>query len=401
MKSIEELRRETPGAGVVAHFNNCGSALPPAPVLDAQIEHLRMEGTVGGYEAAQRNQGRRTMSAAAARLLGCSADEIAFADSASRAWNELVFSLSLQPGDEILTSRIEFGVNLLTLRRLAIRTGSRLRIVASRVDGTIDLDDLSRHLTDCTRLVAITHAAGHFGGVNPVEEIGRLVAETKALFLVDACQSLGQMPVDVDAMSCHALTASGRKWVRGPRGSGFLYVRDGTSELIDPVAVGLVTSDLRFDNYLIREEVALRSDAKRFEAWERNVAAEIGLAVALEYLTEVGVDSARSRITDLTAHIVDRVESMPDVSLLRPIGEIRSGVIGMALSGGTHQIAAVRRYLHWRGINVSSMERVDAPLDYAARGIDSVLRISPHYYNTDDEVDRLCEHLAAALKSAA
>jgi len=401
VKSIEELRGETPGAGVVAHFNNCGSALPPSAVLDAQLEHLRLEGEIGGYEAAQRNMGRRTMSEAAARLLGCAANEIAFADSASRAWNELVSSMSLRRGDEILTSRIEYGMNLRSLRRLALRTGSRLRIVASRADGTVDLDDLSRNLSSSTKLVAITHAAGHFGGVNPVEEIGRLVAGTRAVFLVDACQSLGQMPVDVDAMSCHAMTASGRKWLRGPRGSGLLYVRNDTSELIDPVPVGLVTSDLQFDNYLIREEVALRSDAKRFEIWERNVAAEIGLAVALEYLAGVGVEAAHRRIAELAGYLADRVGSMPGVSLLRPLGETRSGVIGLALPGGTHQVAAVRQYLHGRGINVSSMQYDGAPLDYAARGIDSVLRISPHYYNTDDEVDRLCWHLAAALRAAA
>jgi selenocysteine lyase/cysteine desulfurase len=402
MRSIAELRRETPGVEAVAHFNNCGSALPPVAVRDAQVRHLELESELGGYEAAQVNQPRRTMYTAAARLLGCSPDEIAFADSASRAWTEFVASLSLRPGDEILTSRIEYGINLLSLRRLALRTGARMRIVASRPDGTIDIDDFERCLTERTRLVAITHAAGHFGGVNPVEKIGRMVAGTEALLLVDACQSVGQIPVDVTNLACHALTASGRKWLRGPRGSGFLYVRHGTSERIDPVTVGLVTSDLKFDNYLIREEVAMRADARRFEAWERNVAAEIGLAAALEYLIEVGIEDAHRRIVGLTTYLMDRLRGQPGISVLEPIDpQVRSGVIGLALAGGAPRVAELRQYLRERKVNVSSMDYADGPLDYAARRIDAVLRISPHYYNTEDEADLLCGQLAAGLRAVA
>jgi cysteine desulfurase/selenocysteine lyase len=400
MRSIEELRNDTPGVEIVAHFNNCGSALPPNPVIDAQIEHLRLESDLGGYEAAQRNHGKRTLYSAAAALLGCGSDEIAFADSASRAWDVLVNSLGLRPGDEIVTSRLEFGVNLLILRRLAIRTGARVKIVNSRPDGTIDLDDLYRSLSDRTKLVAIAHAAGHYGGVNPVEAIGAAIAGTEAVFLVDATQSLGQLPVDVDAMRCHALTASGRKWLRGPRGTGFLYVRNDVSDRIDPVTVGLVTSDVSFDNYSIREEVALRSNARRFEAWERNVAAEIGLAVAIEYFLEVGIDWAHHRITALASYILDRLRSVPGVFVL-PTDELRSGVVGLTVPGGEPAVVALRSYLRERSVHVSSMAYIDAPLDYAARGIDAVLRISPHYYNTDNEVDTLCEHLADGLKALA
>lgn len=402
MKSLAQLRSETPGAERVAHLNNCGSALPPMAVHRAQVDHLALECELGGYEAALVNQERRTMYAAAARLIGCRTSEIAFADSGSRAWGEFVSSLGLRRGDEILTSRIEYGTNLLTLRRLALRTGARVRIVNPRPDGTIDLDDLAARLTDRTRLVAVTHAAGHFGGVNPVEGIGRLVAGTEALLLVDASQSVGQIPVDVDALGCHALTASGRKWLRGPRGSGFLYVRDGLSERIDPVVVGLVTSDLGFDNYLIREELALRSDAKRFEAWERNVAAEVGLAAALEYLLDVGVDDAHRRVVEITSYLDERLREIPDVAVLRPVGDdVRSGVVGMALPGGARQVQQMRAHLREQGINVSSMDRVDGPLDLAARGLDSVLRLSPHYYNTIDEVDRVCDAMTSALRAAA
>jgi len=373
-KSIEGLRADTPGAGRVAHFANCGSALPPAAVVNAQIDHLRLEREIGGYEAAARNQTKRTLHSGAARLLGCGADEIAFAESASRAWCMFVDSLALRPGDEILTSRIEFGANLVALHRLAARTGAAVRVVRCRPDGTIDVDALAESLTGRTKLVAITQAAAHFGGVNPAEQIGRVVAATDALFLVDACQSLGQLPVDVGAMSCHALTATGRKWLRGPRGTGFLYVRNGIGARID------------------------RAGARRFELWERNVAAEIGLAVALDYLREIGVDAAHRRITGLAAHIVERLRPIARTSLLRT-DDVRSGVIGLSLPGGARAVAAVKDHLHKRGVNVSAMAYADAPLDCAARKIDSVLRIAPHYYNTEDEVDELCAHLADGLRT--
>jgi selenocysteine lyase/cysteine desulfurase len=236
--------------------------------------------------------------------------------------------------------------------------------------------------------------------VNPVEAVGAAIAGTEAVFLVDATQSLGQLPVDVDAMGCHALTASGRKWLRGPRGTGFLYVRNDVSDRIDPVTVGLVTSDVSFDNYSIREEVAMRSNARRFEAWERNVAAEIGLAVAIEYFLEVGIDWAHHRIVALASYVLDRLRSVPGVFVL-PTNDVRSGVVGLTVPGGEPAVVALRGYLRERSVHVSSMAYIDAPLDYAARGIDAVLRISPHYYNTDNEVDTLCEHLADGLKALA
>ncbi len=400
MRSTEELRRDTPGADLVAHFNNCGAALPPAPVFEAQIAHLRLECARGGYEAAQASVDKRTLYATAASLIGCAPEEIAFADSASRAWDVLINALGLRPGDEIITSRMEYGLNLLILRRLALRTGARVKILASRPDGTVDLEHLAVCLGPRTRLVAIAHAAGHYGAVNPVERIGAMVAGSDAVFMLDATQSVGQLPVNVDEIPCDVMTASGRKWLRGPRGTGFLYVRNGMAERIDPVTVGLVTTDPGFDNLSIKEEVALRADARRFEAWERNVAAEIGLAVAIDYLLDLGVQPVHQRIVDLSTHIIERVRPLRGISWL-PTDGVRSGVIGFTLPGGGPAVAAVRAYLHERGVNVSSMDHTGAPLDCAGRGIDAVLRISPHYYNTDNEIDRLCELLASALHAAA
>jgi cysteine desulfurase / selenocysteine lyase len=399
MKSIDELRNETPGATRVMHFNNCGSALPPAAVVNAQIEHLLLERDVGGYEAAASNERKRTVYSAAAALLGCRSDEIAFASSASCAWNGFVDSLALRPDDEILTSRIECGTNLSALRQLAMRTGAAPKILASRPDGTVDLDDLARRLGRRTKLVAVSHAAAHFGGVNPVKDIGKLVAGTGAIFLVDACQSLGQIPVNVDAIACDALTASGRKWLRGPRGTGFLYVRRGASEKMGLGAEGIIAQELDPDNDWISTGDEITSDARRLELWERNVASEIGLAVAIEYLLEIGVEAAHHRIAGLAARVVERLQPVPGVSVLAT-GTIGSGIVGLSFSGGARAVAYVKDYLHKRAVNVSGMGYYDAPLDCAARKIRSILRVAPHYYNTEEEIEELCEHLAAGLRAA-
>ena len=399
MKSIDELRNDTPGATRVIHFNNCGSALPPTAVVNAQIEHLLLERDVGGYEAAASNARKRTVYPAAAKLLGCRPDEIAFVHSASQAWSGFVDALALRPNDEILTSRIEFGSNLSALRHLAMRTGAVLKIIASRPDGTVDLGDLARRLSRRTKLVAVTHAAGHFGGVNPVESIGSVVAGTGAIFLVDASQSLGQMPVDVDAIACDALTASGRKWLRGPRGTGFLYVRSGVSEKMGSRVTGIIAREFDPDNDWIGAGSEITSDARHFELWERNIASEIGLAVAIEYLLEIGVETVNHRITSLAARIMERLQPLAEVSLLAT-DTVCSGIVGLSFSGGPRAAAYVKDDLQKRAMNVSSIGYYDAPLDCAARKIKSVLRIAPHYYNTEEETEELCAHLAAASKAA-
>jgi cysteine desulfurase/selenocysteine lyase len=394
MKTFDELRSETPGAQRTAHFNSCGAALPPTTVVEAQIGHLKLEASIGGYEAAATSTKKNSIYASAAQLIGCSEAEIAFTDSASRAWNVFVYSLSLRPGDEILTSRIEFGTNLISLQHVAERSGAKLRILDPMPDGTVDVSDLSRRLSERTKLVAITHAAAHFGGVNPVEEIGALLAGFNALYLVDACQSVGQMQVDVSRIRCHALTATGRKWLRGPRGSGFLYVREGVSEAIDPVLSDLVTADLLLDQHDNITGITFGPDARRFELWERNVAGEIGLGVAIQYLLSVGLDFAHKRIKQLSDLVKERLSDVPHITVIEASGG-DSGLIGVV--SAERSLNDVKRYLADHGVSVSTMADYHAPLDFAARGLESVLRIAPHYYNTEADVDKLHQALYAAM----
>ncbi len=225
---IVRARRETPGCENVIHFNNAGAALMPAPVLDATIAHLRLEGEIGGYEAAERAAERiEHVYAAAARLLDCAADEIAVVENATRAWDMAFHALRFEPGDRILTARAAYASNYIAFLQMARRAGVAVETIPDDVHGQVSLEALERLIDPRVRLVAITHVPTNGGLVNPVAGVGRIARAAGVPFLLDACQSVGQMPIDVRAIGCDMLSTTGRKYLRGPRGTGLLYVRRG------------------------------------------------------------------------------------------------------------------------------------------------------------------------------
>jgi selenocysteine lyase/cysteine desulfurase len=386
---ISRLRNDTRAAARVVHLNNCGASLPPSIVVDAVVSHLKAEEDLGPYEAAS-VAGERTTALyrAAATSIGCKESEIAFCDSASRAWNVLVYSLRLKAGDRVLVSPLEFGSGLIAVQHAAERAGAKVEVLPADAEGSVILQDLKKVLSGRPpALVAITHAAAHSGSVNPVREIGEMVKTVGSFYLIDACQSLGQMPISVDSFRCDALTATGRKWLRGPRGTGFLYVRNGISELIDPVTSDLVTTD-----YLIEPDaetctrLKIRPDARRFELWERSIAAAIGLGVALEYLLELTSinHDIYDRILELAQYAADQLRRVDGVSVWAP-SRAQSGVVGFAVRGRAP--ADVRAACSRDGINISTMSAWDAPLDFSRRKTAMACRIAPHYFNAHEEID--------------
>ncbi len=385
MTDWKALREETRGVNHVTHLNNSGAALPPAPVVDAVIEHLRLEERIGPYEAAAAHtaQGAAVYDNAA-QLVGCQPTEIAFCDSASRAWNSLVYSLPLKDGDLILTSRIEFGSGLIALQHAAERSGARVIEVPSDDHGVMDLDALDSLLDRDPVLVAVTHAAAHSGAVNPVEAIGQRVERSSALYIVDACQSVGQMSIDVATVRCDALTATGRKWLRGPRGTGFLYVSSQLAATIDPVTSDLVTTDYLFTPSR-GSLLEIRSDSRKFELWERSIAGTIGLATAIEYAMRIGLPAIANRVTNLSQILADGLRSSGKLDLWGP-SRVESGIVSF---GATKSSASrIKDACAAASINVSTMAVWDAPLDFNARHAEVCIRLAPHYYNTEEEVQR-------------
>ena len=237
---VARARAETPGCEHVAHLNNAGAALAPAPVLDAVIEHLRREAAIGGYEAAAERRDRVEHAYdAIAALLGCAREEVAIVENATRAWDMAFYSVRLRAGDRVLTSRAEYASNYIALRQAADRTGAAVVVLPDDEHGQVDVDRLAAMLDDRVKLVSLVHVPTQGGLVNPAAAVGAACRAAGVPLLLDACQSVGQMPIDVGAIGCDMLSATGRKFLRGPRGTGFLYVRRELIEALEPPLLDL------------------------------------------------------------------------------------------------------------------------------------------------------------------
>jgi len=380
-------RGDTPACEDVLHFNNAGSSLPPRCVVEAQTAHLELEARIGGYEASDREQAKweRAYDAVAA-LIGCDRSEVAVVENATRAWDMAFYAVPLKRGDRVLTARAEYVSNYLAMLQIAGKSGASVEVVPSDADGALDLEALRRMVDDRVKLVCVTHAAGNGGLVNPVEDIGRIVRQQSgALFLVDACQSAGQLPLDVDRIQADMLSATGRKFLRGPRGVGFLYVRRSVLGALEPPFV-----DLHAAHWTSAQHYEWREDARRFENWETNYASKIGLAVAVDYALEWGMEAISARTLGLAALLRERLAELRGVTV-RDIGRVKSGICTFTVEG--KDAFAVRDALRARAVNTSVSTIEAARLDFEARGLSQMVRASVHYYNSEDEVDRFCREL--------
>jgi cysteine desulfurase/selenocysteine lyase len=381
---VARARAETPGCEHVVHLNNAGAALPPQPVLDAVVDHLRREAEIGGYEAAdERNDRVERTYAAIAELLGCSPDEVAVVENATRAWDMAFYSFGFRAGDRILTTRAEYASNYIALAQVARRTGASIDVVPDDAHGQVDVDALAAMLDERVKLVSLVHVPTQGGLVNPAAEVAEVTRRAGVPLLLDACQSVGQIPIDVAAIGCDVLTATGRKFLRGPRGTGFLYMRRGLVESLEPPFL-----DLHAAEWLPGGGYRVRPDARRFENWETNYAGKIGLGVAVDYALGWGLASIRRRVDALATSLRERLAAVPGVSV-HDLGRERSGIVTFRVAGRESQ--AVAAELRSKGINVSVSSASSARLDLDHRGVTDVVRASVHYYNTDDELDTLTQ----------
>lgn len=383
---IAAVRAETPGCENVIHLNNCGAALPPQPVLDSMIDYLRLEASIGGYEAmeAAADDLDRVYDAGA-RLLGCDRSELAFTTGASEAWWRAFLSVPLEAGDRVLIGRTEYMSNAMALLQASDR-GISVEVVPDDDRGQIDLEALQRMLDGRVKLVCLTTIAMSNGLVNPTAEVGVLAKKAGAYFLVDACQAVGQIPVDVAAFNCDFLSFTGRKFVRGPRGSGMLFVRSSVmDDLVAPTFI-----DGRSAEWTSETTYELQPTAQRFELFECSYGAKVAFGRAMDYASDLGIHAIEARVVDLAERMRRGLDDLAGVRSL-DTGDRRCGIVTFDVEG--HAAAEVARHLGTIGINAGSLGISGSRYDLASRGVEEIVRVGVHYYNTEDEIDRLVAEL--------
>ncbi len=386
MIDLNAVRADTPGCGHVVHLNNAGSSLPPRVVVDAQIDYLLHESLSGGYELADERRGAiDSVYRSVARLIGAHEGEIALMASATDAWNAAFAAVPLARGDRILTSESEYASNVINFLRIAHERGVVVDVVPSTESGELSVTALESMIDDRVKLIAVSHIPTNGGLVNPAEEIGRVARTAGITYLLDACQSVGQLAINADELGCDLLTATGRKYLRGPRGTGFLYVRDGWDH--EPHLL-----DLHSACWVSPDSYEVRPDARRFENWEFGYASLIGLGAAVDYALSLGVDVIERRVVELGETLRDRLAGVAGVTVA-DLGTRRCGIVTFTLDGWT--AAAITARMREQRINVSVSSPPSTPYDARRRNLSDLVRASAHYFNSDDELDRFVEELAA------
>lgn len=394
MLDLDRARRETPGCAHVTHFNNAGAALVPNVVLETVIDFLKLEANTGSYEATRaRKLELEAVYSSAAKLLECLPEEIAIVENATRGWDMAFYGVPFRAGDRVLTAQAEYGSNLIAYQQVSRQRGISVEVIPNDEHGQVSIEALDQMMDERVRLVAITHVPTNSGLVNPAAQIGAIAKKWGALFLLDACQSVGQMPLSVNELHCDMLSATSRKYLRGPRGVGLLYVRREVLDQLEPPFL-----DVHAATLVAPDRYEMLPSARRFENWESNIAAKLGFGAAIDYAHEWGLEAIWERVSALARGMRARLSAIPGVQV-RDVGQVQCGIVSFTAEGWDAE--SLRQELLKRHVNVNRSGARSTILDMQARGLEEVVRASVHYYNSEDEIDEFCSILAALSKEVA
>ena len=387
---VNRARRDTRACNEIVHFNNAGSSLMPAPVSEALHSFLEKEEWRGGYEtAAQEAELLDNFYLSAAKMYNCAPEEIAFVENATRAWDMAFYSFKFSPGDKILTSIAEYGSNVIAYIQQAKRYGAEIVFVPNDEHGQLDVAALENMIDERVKLISISHIPTGGGLVNPAQAVGKIARAAGIPYLLDACQTVGQMPLDVAEIGCDMFSGTGRKFLRGPRGTGLLYVRkDFIAELEPPLL------DQHAAELIAPDKYVMRSDAKRFENWEQYFAGKAALGVALDYAQSFGMNAIQQRIFSLAATLRLRLAEIDGIRLTDE-GLEQCGIV--TFMAEQQSSAALQLHFAKHHINVSTSEGSGMLVSFQQRGLSQVIRASLHYYNTEREIDYFIETLKSGL----
>ena len=380
---IATFRDDTRGTRNVTHLNNAGAALMPDPVTEIQLDYIHRESEIGGYEVnKERLDDLNGIYPLSAKWLNCSQHNIAYTDSATTSWLRAFYSIPFQPGDQLLTSEIEYASNYLSYLHLARQKQIEVIPIPSDEYGRVDLNQLEDHLNNKVRLVAITHIPTNSGIINPVEEIGNLLNGTGIWYLIDACQSAGQVAIDVDAIGCDFLSVTGRKYLRGPRSSGLLYASDKALQETEPLTVDLHSAEWTANN-----NYEIHPNAGRYEQWEQNLSGKLGLAKAIEYYLDADPDRIHATLAHHGEELRKLLKTDPRISVHDPGGS-QGGIVTFDTPSDPQSLQNSLSNLNF---NVSVSPYSSTLIDMDKRGFGDLIRASVHYYNTRDELNAFAD----------
>lgn len=394
---LARVRADTPGAANLIHFGNAGASLQPGVVVDAVAGHLLREAEIGGYEAEDEAQSRlEGVYDSVAALINADRSEIALVDSSTRAFDAALHALPLRAGDIILTTTTEYASNYIGYLRRRRETGLSVQIIPEAPSGEIDLQALETLLQNPrVRLVAMSHVPTQSGLVQPALEVGRLTRAAGCFYLLDATQSVGQMPIDVRSIGCDALATAGRKYLRGPRATGFLYVRRDLTPRLHPVML-----DMRSATWTGLDQYELAPDARRFEIWEKNVAGLLGLGAAAEYARALGPAAIWERVRRIAGDLRHGLSEIPGVAV-HDRGSVRCGIISLTVAGVPANAVKDSLMRHNPRINVTVSEARFTVIDFPNRGLTETVRASLHYYNSEAEMEEFLSAIHRLAREAA
>lgn len=389
----DETRAETAFSLEMIHFNNAGSSLMPRVVLDTMVDYLKLEAKMGGYEALEEKRDEiQKAYESAATLIGVNPSEIAFVENATKAWQMIYYGLHFKKGDFVLTTHSEYGSNYLAFLHLKEKFGIEIKTINDDEYGQISIPSLIETIDDLNRngkkikLLSLTHVPSQGGLINPARDVGKIVNAKGIFYLLDATQSIGQISINVKEIGCDALCATGRKYLRGPRGTGFLYLNSSRIHEVSPLFLELQNANWKgLNSYEIVE------GAKRFETFEKSYSNILGLKAAIDYCLELGIENIEKKIFSLSKYLRSQLNKISSVELT-DLGENQCGIVTFRMIEGEDD--HLSNYLKQNKINFSLIPLRRTWNDFPRRNIDNVFRMSIHYFNTENEIDRLCRLLS-------
>lgn len=387
-QEVQQLRAETKGTTQKIHFNNAGASLPPDVVVETVVNYLNEEAIYGGYETEYKYKDQlEDTYAQIARLINADKDEIAIAENASMAWHLAFNGIDFKAGDVVITSEMEYVTNLIGFLNAQKTYGIELRVIPNDEHGNFSLTALEDAISPKTRLIAITQIPSTAGGMIPIVEIGKIARRHNILYLVDACQSAGQAPLDVKEIGCDMLSVTGRKYLRAPRGTGFLFVKKEVQDKLKLIFMdGFSAPSVSETDYKVR------NDARRFELYEKNRAITLGLRKAVEYALNIGVERIWQRIQYLAGLMRRQLKDLEGITV-HDSGDQQCGIVTFSVDG--MDSALIKSELAANQINVSVGKAISTLIYMNKNQLSTIVRASVHYYNTEEEIKELCSILTS------